>query len=135
MPYTVLTVDDDPIMLQVLHILIGLTDELMLEAETRNGQEAVERVTSHCPHAIICDVQMPVMNGLQALPLLRSACPETVIAIYSSEPDRQTASQLGADAVFDKATDNPSEVLDHIVKLCQARLGGGTVEGHGVCPS
>jgi CheY-like chemotaxis protein len=71
--------------------------------------------------AIICDVQMPRMDGIEALPLLRKACPDGVILTYSPDPDTaQAAPGLGADAVVDKAND-PASLIELLVGLSSDR--------------
>ena len=74
------------------------------------------------PDAIICDVHMPRMDGIEALPRLREACPEGVIVMWSSDPDSAlSAPGLGADAVVDKAED-PAGLMDLLVGLSSSRV-------------
>jgi len=83
---SVLVVDDEPIIRTVLGVLIEGDDRLCLVGEAENGRQAVDLARHCCPEAIVCDVEMPVMDGLTALPLLRQHCPHAVIAMYSSDP-------------------------------------------------
>lgn len=123
MPFSVLIVDDQPAVLQLLTLWIEGDDRLSLAGTAQDGEAAVRWVRSRCPDAVICDLVMPVMDGIEALPLLRRACPDAVIAMYTSCPEvAGGAEQLGADAVFDKATE-PSAMLDHLVNLCRIRSG------------
>jgi CheY-like chemotaxis protein len=115
-----MTVDDDPATQQVLSVLIDVEPELSPADQAYSGTEALAHVATLSPDIIICDVNMPGMSGLQALPLLRQACPDAVIALYSSHPMARTGLQRGADAVFDKSSTDPSMMLGELLRLCQA---------------
>jgi hypothetical protein len=66
-------------------------------------------------------MRMPVMDGLQVLPLLRRTCPDSVIGMYSSAPqDARDALRLGADEVGDNAT-GAETLLDQVVEPCRTR--------------
>lgn len=117
MPFSVLTVDDDAATHLVLSLLIQIENRMAASAPAFNGHEALERVAAECPDVIISDVNMPGLGGLQALPLMRDACPEAVIALYSSHPAARTGLHLGADAVFDKSADDPAEMLSELLRL------------------
>ena len=119
MQFSVLTVDDDAATQQVLSVLIDIEERLAPTEPAYDSAEALRRVEDGCPDVIICDVNMPGMSGLQALPLLRQACPEAVIALYSAHPMARTGIQLGANAVFDKSSDDPSAMLAELLRLCE----------------
>jgi DNA-binding NarL/FixJ family response regulator len=120
-PFSVLLVDDQPSVLHVLTLLVTADDRLTVAGTADNGLSAVTAAQQHRPAAIVCDVQMPVMDGLQALPLLREACPDSVIIMYSSDMDAAwRAMKEGADAVYNKSHD-ASLLLDRVVELCLRR--------------
>jgi DNA-binding NarL/FixJ family response regulator len=120
-PYSVLAVDDQLPVLQLLMLRIESDARLRLAGIATDGHAAIRLVNQECPDAIICDVKMPGLGGLEALPALREACPDAVIMMHTSAPDLAcTAQQLGADTVVDKTAD-PSELLDCLVDLCRTR--------------
>ena len=117
-PISVLLVDDQPHVLHLLTALITADHRLALSGTAADGRSAVAAARRLRPEAIVCDVQMPVMDGLQALPLLRLICPASVIVMYSSDVDAAwTGLKEGADAVFDKAHD-PGLLLERLAELC-----------------
>ena len=120
MAHSVLVVDDRLEVVDMLSTFVKADERLTLAGVARDGVEAVARSECGCPDAIILDVEMPRMDGLQALPILRRACPDGVIVIYSSNPDGAgNARQLGADAVADKAED-PLGLIDLVADLCRS---------------
>jgi two-component system, LuxR family, secretion system response regulator SsrB len=118
---SVLVVDDQPVIRTVLGALIEADDRLCLFGDAENGRQAIDRARPCCPDLIVCDVEMPIVDGLAAVPLLRHQCPDAVIATYSSDPAAAGAAlHQGADRVFDKTTD-VTAMLDDLVVLAQER--------------
>jgi CheY-like chemotaxis protein len=66
----ILLVDDSNAVLTLHRLLLGAGNYELVFA--RNGQEAVEKATSERPDMIFMDVVMPVMDGFQAVRLLRA---------------------------------------------------------------
>jgi CheY-like chemotaxis protein len=58
--------------------------EFVVVAEASNGKQAVEMVEEHTPDLALLDLVMPVMDGLEALPLVRQASPETTVVVLSA---------------------------------------------------
>ena len=114
-------VDDDPATQRVLSVLIEVEDMLSPTDQAYSGAEALHHVATRCPDVIICDVNMPGMSGMQALPLLRQACPDAVIALYSSHPMARTRTAAGRDAVFDKSSTDPSVMLGELLRLARTQ--------------
>ena len=73
--------------------------------ECEDGAQAVEQAAQFGPHIIVLDFSMPVMNGLQALPLLKSKLPGTPIIMFTLFADSRflrLAIAAGATAVISK---------------------------------
>lgn len=121
MDRTILVVDDDSRIHEVFGILAAAEPGVLLQPGARDGREALQRVAQHCPDAVVLDVRMEPMGGLEVLPLLRAACAGLVIAMYSSDAERSRGTDLGADAVFDKVTHDPGHVLDEVRRLLDER--------------
>lgn len=84
-----------------------------------NGAEGLELVTSARPDVAILDLGMPVMDGYEALPLMRLHAPATSIVVYSGrapEEARDRSLELGAFAYVEK--DPSSKAL--VQALCMA---------------
>jgi len=66
MSVRVLLVDDQPLMLVGLGILIGDTDDLEVAGEAGDGHEAVRLVRELRPDVVVMDIRMPGMDGIEA---------------------------------------------------------------------
>jgi two-component system, chemotaxis family, protein-glutamate methylesterase/glutaminase len=108
MAIRVLTVDDSPLFLQVLAAIIAGAPELELAGAARDGREAVARTLSLAPDVVTLDVEMPVMDGLEALERIMEARPTRVIMLSSHTRSAAAATiralELGACDVVEKPT-------------------------------
>lgn len=97
MAITVVIVDDNEGTRSLLRALAQRDDRLVIVGEAGNGLEAVTAVREHRPDAIILDIMMPVVTGLDAIPDIIEIAPETRIIGYSAyEGHREEALSLGA---------------------------------------
>lgn len=107
-PCTVLIADDVPDIRHMMRFWLDSdADEFEVIGEASDGYEAVEKVKEQQPHAIILDLSMPRMDGLQAIPEIRKYSPKTKILVMSGfESDSMShhALSLGADAYLEKGT-------------------------------
>jgi len=79
----VLVVDDSPFIRRVLKDIINSDPELEVCCEAQNGVEAIEAVKTLKPDVITLDIEMPQLNGLDALKFIMSKYPTPVIMISS----------------------------------------------------
>ncbi len=75
--------DDTKEYRSLLRIILEQHGGFLVVGEAANGEEAVELVGELQPDAIVLDLAMPVMDGLEAIPLLREASPRTAIVVLS----------------------------------------------------
>jgi two-component system, NarL family, response regulator len=95
----VLTVDDHPLVREGLAGLIGVQPDMTLVAEAVNGREAIQQFRTHRPDVTLMDLQMPDMNGLDALLAIRTEFPEArVIMLTTYEGDAHILRALKAGA-------------------------------------
>lgn len=88
--------------------------------EASDGLQAVGVARETQPDAVILDVEMPVMDGLQALPGLLDAAPGTKVVVFSSRTDAATedaAYARGAAGFFYKGRSQSAEVVDFVQTL------------------
>jgi DNA-binding NarL/FixJ family response regulator len=84
----ILLVDDQPLFRRALATLIGDQPHLSIVGEAENGLNAVEMAHALKPDLIIMDVEMPVMNGVEATRRIRDELPDVKVVILTvSEAD------------------------------------------------
>jgi two-component system nitrate/nitrite response regulator NarL len=87
-PIRVLLVDDTALFRTAIAALIDAQDGLQVAGEASNGLEAVEKARALKPDVIVMDVEMPVMDGVQATRLIREQVPGAKIVMLTvSEAD------------------------------------------------
>ncbi|TCM98879.1 two-component system chemotaxis response regulator CheB [Paenibacillus sp. BK033] len=99
-PYRVLVVDDSPFMRKIFSDLIVQDPQFTIVATACNGIEAIEAVKKWKPDAVTLDLEMPELNGLDALQriMLEQPTPVIMLSGISEENTRETikALQFGA---------------------------------------
>ena len=112
----ILAVDDHPILRQGIAGLIADESDMTLVAEAANGREAIQQFRTHHPDVTLMDLQMPEMNGLDALIAIRGEFPDArviVLTTYTGDVQARRALQAGARAYLLKNSLH-KELLDTI---------------------
>jgi DNA-binding NarL/FixJ family response regulator len=95
----VLAVDDHPLLREGIAALIGCEKDMELVGEASNGREAVALFREHQPDITLMDLQMPEMNGIDAIGAIRGGFPEARIMVLTTHPgDVQVSRALRAGA-------------------------------------
>lgn len=118
---TVVLVDDTPELRRLLRRGLELAGGFEVVAEAGDGAEGVARIEEARPDAVLLDLAMPVMDGLQAIPEIRRLAPETKIVVLSGFDENQMAKEAvsaGAHAYIAKgaAIEKIATVLRTLVK-------------------
>jgi DNA-binding NarL/FixJ family response regulator len=103
----VLIVDDAANLRELLTLLLEVEDDFEVVGTAADGQQAIAAADVLQPDVVLLDLAMPVMDGLQALPVLREHVPHARIVIFSGFEHEALASaalQAGADAYIEKGT-------------------------------
>jgi DNA-binding response OmpR family regulator len=95
--HTVLVVDDEPMLRNLLSRLLRMEGYEVLEAE--DGLTALDLVAQEKPDLVLLDVMLPARNGLDVLSDLRrtSQIPVILVSALAEEADRVIGLKLGAD--------------------------------------
>ena len=113
--------DDAPDVRMLLRTILE-EEGFTVVGEARNGVEAVELAETEQPDVMLLDLSMPVMDGLEALPLIRDASPDTAVIVLSGfvNPDvNQKVTDLGAAACVEKGI-NLAGLVQTVKDLCPA---------------
>ena len=102
---------------------VGIT----IVGEAADGAAGVAVVTCHRPDVVVLDVAMPVMDGFEALPLMRAAVPGVRVVILSgfqASMIGDAAAQAGADAFVEKG--QIGELVQTVLRVCSPPMTGPT---------
>jgi DNA-binding NarL/FixJ family response regulator len=112
----ILAVDDHALVRQGIAVLVGTQPDLVLVAEASNGREAVQQFSAHRPDITLMDLQMPEMNGLDAIIAIRGQVPDAkiiVLTTYKGDVQILRALKAGAQGYLLKNTFH-KELIDTI---------------------
>ncbi len=101
----VLLVDDNAVVRSFVRQLFESQPDFEISGEAENGRDAVEKAENLKPDLIILDLIMPVMNGLDAAPLLKRLLPDTLIILFTQQEGSEVerlARAAGIDTVVSK---------------------------------
>ena len=145
-PVTVVVVDDSAVQRRFARSAIEADGAMVVVGEARNGRDAVALVERLRPQAVLMDLHLPVMNGIEAIERIMAVRP-TPIIVYSAfvdgEDRENAAAALAAgavDVVEKPGANHPGGLDDYAASLRRrlrvagrvkvithprARLGGG----------
>jgi len=95
----ILSVDDHPLLREGIAALVNAEGDMKLVAEASDGQEAIEKFRLHRPEVTLMDLQMPALNGIDAIIGIRSEFPNAriiVLTTYAGDVQVLRALKAGA---------------------------------------
>ena len=118
----VLITDDHPVMRHGLRAAVSTQADMVLVGEATNGREAIEKFRELRPSVALMDLQMPGVDGLEAIGTIRSEFPEAniiVLTSYLGDARIMRALMLGATSYLVK-----SSSLDETIRAIRASMAG-----------
>lgn len=115
-PIRILAVDDHPLVRQGIAGLVNVQPDMTVVAEAANGRDAITQFRTHRPDVTLMDIQMPEMNGLDALITIRAEFADAriiVLTTYEGDVHILRALKAGAQGYLLKNTLH-SELLQTI---------------------
>ena len=112
----VLIADDHPIVRQGMEMLLDIQDDIAVIGVVENGQEAVDFVETQPPDVVLMDLNMPLLNGIDATKKIRVISPHTkVIVLTSHHQDAMVFPAIKAGALsYLLKSAKPNEVVEAI---------------------
>lgn len=134
-PYRVMLVDDSSVIRGLLSRWLGADPAIEIVASVGNGKVAVSSLERTDPEIVVLDIEMPVMDGLTALPLILKEKPNVQVLMSSTLTSKNAevslkAMSLGASDYISKPTTNrevissqsfQSEMIDKVKSLASAK--------------
>jgi len=124
---TVVLVDDHPIVRQGMRAVIESQPGIEVVGEASNGTEAIQVCVENKPDVVLMDLQMPELNGIEAIPRVKAASPSTtvlVLTMYDDDAMVFEAIAAGAGGYLLKGSDG-----NDIVAAIQSAAQGQVVFG------
>jgi DNA-binding NarL/FixJ family response regulator len=103
----ILAVDDHALVREGIAGLIGVQPDMVVAGEASTGREAIQQFRMHHPDVTLMDLQMPEMNGLDALIAIRNEFPDAkviMLTTYAGDVQILRALKAGAQAYLLKNT-------------------------------
>jgi CheY-like chemotaxis protein len=105
-PFRILVAEDDESFLETIALLLGQDGRFLVAGRARDGQEALALAEEVAPDAVVLDIEMPVLDGVEAARRLRAAAPELpIVAVSGHDYEERVLEirQAGADDYVRKA--------------------------------
>jgi CheY-like chemotaxis protein len=105
-PFRILIAEDDEPFLETIALLLEQDDRFVVAGRAHDGREAVALAEEVAPDAVILDIEMPVLDGVEAARRLRAATPELpIVAVSGHDYEERVLEirQAGADDYVRKA--------------------------------
>ncbi len=103
----VLIVDDQADFRELMRRRLESDGRFEVVGEAANGREAIELAEEHEPDTAIVDLDMPIMDGLDAIRAMRDRVPNVksvVLSAYGADVASEAANRMGAYAYLEKGT-------------------------------
>lgn len=124
-PITLLVVDDQASVRDALAVMLDLAADICVVATAGNGAQAAESVRTHHPDVVLMDLNMPVMNGVEATAVICTEVPDTAVLVLTTFDDDASilgALQAGASGYLMKDANRST-----ILRAVRTAAGGETV--------
>jgi DNA-binding NarL/FixJ family response regulator len=83
-PIRILVADDHPIVRDGLIAILNTQPDFEVIGEAATGPQTVERVTALQPDVVLLDLEMPEIDGVEALRRLRETCPDVRVIVFTA---------------------------------------------------
>lgn len=119
---TFLIVEDSPTMRQLLAFSLRRLKDIRI-VEAVDGVDALKKLTTERVDLVITDINMPMMDGLKLVKVIRSSArtktlPIIIVTTEGADEDRKKGLALGANAYIPKPI-QPSELLKAVASLLE----------------
>ena len=102
MPLRVLIVDDEPDVREMLVVLCSLYRDIEVVGEASDGHEAIAQADALRPDAVVLDLMMPNLSGVDALPVLARDHPGVRVVVLTAAAEIDPAVSRLSAAVIGK---------------------------------
>lgn len=118
-PIKVIIADDHVLYRAGVKTALSQKKDIKIIAEADNGMHLINLLKSMPADVILLDIQMPVMDGIEALPEIKKVCPQAKVIMLTMMDDHSMITklmELGANSYLSKTSD--SEVIYEAIRTC-----------------
>ncbi|WP_226578811.1 protein-glutamate methylesterase/protein-glutamine glutaminase [Halobacillus litoralis] len=138
--FRVMIVDDSAFMRRILSDIVNSDPRLTVVGSARNGEDCLRKMAAWDPDVITMDIEMPGMDGLQALNAIMAQCPKPVVMVSSLTKEgadsTMRAMELGAVDFIHKPSGSISldmktlekDVIRKILVAAEAKVAPGSMD-------
>ncbi|MCK0112170.1 response regulator transcription factor [Ornithinimicrobium sp. F0845] len=106
-------VDDQPLLVSGFTMILSTEDDIEVVGQARNGREAVSAVDELSPDVVLMDVQMPVLDGIEATRLVADRTKVIILTTFDRDDYLFDALAAGASGFLLKNAD-PDDLVDAV---------------------
>ena len=118
MKIKLIVADDHPVVRSGLRALLSSQPDFEIVADAENGEDAAKLAFSLAPDLILMDLQMPILDGLGAIKLIRDKLPmANILVLTTYETDADILPALKAGAIGYLLKDTPPEQLFQAIRI------------------
>jgi DNA-binding NarL/FixJ family response regulator len=120
-PFRILVAEDDESFLEAIELLLEQDERFAVAGRARNGRAAVDLVKRRDFDAVVMDIEMPVLDGVEATRLLRAAAPELPIVAVSGHDNEERVLEIRSAGANDYV--RKTRLEDELPRALEALLG------------
>jgi two-component system response regulator YesN len=127
-PYSVVIVDDEKVMRLGLSSYFSSDEgEFEVDATFQNAVDAWGYLRDHAPDVLLCDVKMPIVNGIELIRLVKSEHPETKVVVLTGHADFEYTRQAFAGGANEYVLKHEVD-RDQLLRILRRVLGAAEEE-------
>ncbi|MGA8618999.1 MAG: response regulator transcription factor [Candidatus Sulfotelmatobacter sp.] len=117
----ILIVDDNALVRHLLRTCIEHEGSWEVCGEAENGKEAVTKVEEMKPNVVLLDLQMPIMNGLEAARQIKVLAPNTAMVMFTMHVSPELLREARAAGIKDVVS-KTDQLIDHLLPTLKQAL-------------
>jgi len=117
--HNILIVDDNALLRRMLRTCLEQDPQWKVCGEAENGKQAVEKVEELQPDIVLLDLQMPLMNGLEAARRIRAIAPNTAMLMFTMHASAEVLQEAQA-AGIRNVVSKTDQLVEHLFPALRA---------------